>query len=221
MKCITHTRHVRWNSNTETLNQPRSMGKNPVLLVRGHECGMCLVISLLLTCCGQLTAWLTPRWGYLAPQGDKSSRAWWPCPSPQWVWWQAALVIPKPSLTWVSPQVSREGIPAAAGVVTQVTLEGLFTWVQLYMAQKVALLGKGGSTLIALERAFSYGKIEKICENKKILCGNKRKISGRKLFSHCCSVTSTGCRFDITWGFQTKPASFLMLHWLGQFDLKI
>lgn len=64
MKWITHTGLIRWNSNTETLNQPRSMGKNPVLLVKGRECDMCLVISLLLTHCGQLTARLTPRWGY-------------------------------------------------------------------------------------------------------------------------------------------------------------
>ena len=35
------------------------------------------------------------------------------------------------------------------------------------MAQKVALLRKGGSALIALERAFSYGEKEKIGENKK------------------------------------------------------
>ena len=63
--------------------------------------------------------------------------------------------------------MSRESIPATAGVVTQVTLEGLFTRVQLYVAQKVALLCKGGSALIALERAFSYREKEKICENKK------------------------------------------------------
>lgn len=67
----------------------------------------------------------------------------------------------------MSPQVSCEGIPATAGVVTEVALEGLFTRVQLYVAQKVALLCKGSSTLIALERAFSYGEKEKICENKK------------------------------------------------------
>lgn len=94
--------------------------------------------------------------------------------------------------------MSCEGIPATAGVVTEVALEGLFTRVQLYVAQKVALLCKGSSTLIALERAFSYGEKEKICENKKNLHSDKRKISVRKLFSHCCSVTSTGCRFDIT-----------------------
>lgn len=64
MKWITHTGLVRWNSNTETLNQPRSMGKNSVLLVKGRECDMCLVTSLLLAHCDQLTAWLNPRWGY-------------------------------------------------------------------------------------------------------------------------------------------------------------
>lgn len=62
---------------------------------------------------------------------------------------------PAPSLTRVSPQVACEGIPASAGIVTQVTFEGLFARVQLYVAQKVAFLGKRGPALIALERAFS------------------------------------------------------------------
>lgn len=60
-----------------------------------------------------------------------------------------------PSLTRVSPQVACEGIPAPAGVVTEVAFEGLFTRVQLDVAQEVALLRKGGSTLIALEGPFS------------------------------------------------------------------
>lgn len=139
---------------------------------------------LLLKHCGQLTAWLTPTWGYSPPQGEKTSQAWWlPTPlSPQRVWWQVPLDSPTPSLTRVSPQVSREGIPATAGVVTQVTLEGLFTWVQLYVAQKVALLCKGGSALIALERAFSYGEKEKIRENKKSYVVTRERFQWESCF---------------------------------------
>lgn len=89
---------------------------------------------------------------------------------------------PASSLTGVSPEVSCEGIPATAGIVTQVTLEGLFTRVQLYVAQKVALLCKGGSALIALERAFPYGEKEKICENKKSYAVTRERFQWESCF---------------------------------------
>lgn len=52
------------------------------------------------------------------------------------------------------PQVTGEGIPPAAGVVTEVALEGLLPGVQLDVPQQVAFLGEGGPTLVALERPF-------------------------------------------------------------------
>lgn len=58
--------------------------------------------------------------------------------------------------TGVRPQVAREGVPPAAGVVTQVALEGLLPRVQLDVAEQVALLREGGPTLAALERPLSW-----------------------------------------------------------------
>lgn len=54
-------------------------------------------------------------------------------------------------LTGVCAQVTCQGVSTAAGVVAQVTLEGLLSRVELDVAQQVALLGEGGSTLVALE----------------------------------------------------------------------
>lgn len=54
--------------------------------------------------------------------------------------------------------MSGEGVPPAAGVAAQVTLEGLLPRVELDVAQQVALLGEGGPALAALERTFACGQ---------------------------------------------------------------
>lgn len=48
-----------------------------------------------------------------------------------------------------------EGVPPAAGVAAQVTLEGFLPRVELDVAQQVALLGEGGAALAALEGTFT------------------------------------------------------------------
>jgi hypothetical protein len=121
----------------------------------------------------------------------------------------------------VRPQVASKGVPPAAGIVAEVALEGLLSGVQLDVPQQVALLGEGGPTLIALERSFSCGKERRVDSEKKTQHRPKRTAALRQSCFPWGPVTSTGCRFDRTRGFQTKPASSLTLHWLGQFDLKI
>lgn len=66
--------------------------------------------------------------------------------------------------TGVCAQVAREGIPAAAGVVAEVALEGFLAGVQLDVAQQVALLGEGGPALVALERPLPWDSTGE-CEN--------------------------------------------------------
>ena len=51
-----------------------------------------------------------------------------------------------------------EGVPPAAGVAAQVTLEGLLARVELDVAQQVALLGERGAALVALERTLTCGQ---------------------------------------------------------------
>ena len=173
---------IRWNSNTETSNQPRSMGKKQFFRwLRAWDVFSHFFAAKTLWPAHSL---VNPNMGLLASPGqeDLSGSVATNAPSPQWVRWQAPMDGPTPSLTRVSPQVPREGIPATAGVVTQVTLEGFFTWVQLYVAQEVALLCKGGSALIALERAFSYGEKEKVRENKKPCAATRERFQWESCF---------------------------------------
>lgn len=58
-------------------------------------------------------------------------------------------------LTRVGAQVAGEGVPPAAGVAAQVTLEGFLPGVELDVPQQVALLGEGGAALVALEGALA------------------------------------------------------------------
>lgn len=51
-----------------------------------------------------------------------------------------------------------EGVPPAAGVAAKVTLEGFLSRMELDVTQQVTLLCEGGTTLAALERAFSWGQ---------------------------------------------------------------
>lgn len=90
------------------------------------------------------------------------------------------------------PQVAREGIPAAAGIVAEVALERLLARVQLDVAQQVALLGEGGPALVTLEGPLTWARRE---EGSLV-----RRTAARKLFPTGL-VTSTGCRFDRTRGF--------------------
>lgn len=62
--------------------------------------------------------------------------------------------------TRVRPQVAGEGVPSAAGIVAKMAFEGLLTRVQLDVPQEVAFLGKGGPTLVALERPFTWARRE-------------------------------------------------------------
>lgn len=47
-----------------------------------------------------------------------------------------------------------EGVPPAAGVAAQVTLEGFLPRMELDVTQQVALLGERSATLAALERTL-------------------------------------------------------------------
>lgn len=47
-------------------------------------------------------------------------------------------------------------ISSPAGIVAEGTFEGLLARVQLDVAQEVALLGEGGTTLIAMERPLTW-----------------------------------------------------------------
>lgn len=60
------------------------------------------------------------------------------------------------SLTGVCAEVSCERVTAATGVVAEGTFEGLFTGVELDVAQQVALLREGRTTLVTLEWPLSY-----------------------------------------------------------------
>lgn len=51
-------------------------------------------------------------------------------------------------------EVAGESITPAAGVVAEGTLEGLLPRVQLDVAEQVALLGEGGTALVAVEGPF-------------------------------------------------------------------
>lgn len=72
------------------------------------------------------------------------------------------LLTPSPACapgpTGVCPQVAREGVPPAAGIVAEVALEGLLPRVQLDVPQQVALLREGGPALVALEGPLSWGE---------------------------------------------------------------
>ena len=61
----------------------------------------------------------------------------------------------------MSPQVPREGVAPAAGVVAEVALEGLLPRVQLDVPEQVAFLREGGPALAALERPLSCGETER------------------------------------------------------------
>ena len=65
------------------------------------------------------------------------------------------LGVPDRSPTRVCAEVASERITPAAGVVAEGTLEGLLPRVQLDVAQQVALLGEGGTALVAVEGPFS------------------------------------------------------------------
>lgn len=124
--------------------------------------------------------------------------------------------------TGVRPQVASEGVPPAACVIAEMTLKGLLPRVQLDVPKQVALLRERGPALVALERPLAWE--EERGSVRKQLCALARGDRCRtreEVASHGGPVTSTRCRFDRTRGFQTKPASSLTLHWLGQFDLKI
>lgn len=98
--------------------------------------------------------------------------------------------------TGVRPQVAGEGVPPAAGIVAKMAFEGLLTRVQLDVPQEVAFLGKGGPTLVALERPFTWARREEgsmVSTERELL----RSAASRKLFPMGL-VTSTGCRFDRT-----------------------
>lgn len=58
-------------------------------------------------------------------------------------------------LTRVGAQVAAEGVPPAAGVAAQVTLEWFLPRVELDVPQQVALLGERGAALAALERTLA------------------------------------------------------------------
>lgn len=59
-------------------------------------------------------------------------------------------------LTGVCAEVSCECVTAATGIVAEGTFEGLFTGVELDVAQQVALLREGCPTLVTLEWPLSY-----------------------------------------------------------------
>lgn len=122
------------------------------------------------------------------------------------------------------PQVASEGVPPAARVIAEMTLKGLLPRVQLDVPKQVALLRERGPALVALERPFAWEEERGSVRTKLSACARARGDRCRtreEVASHGGPVTSTRCRFDRTRGFQTKPASSLTLHWLGQFDLKI
>lgn len=52
-------------------------------------------------------------------------------------------------------KVSSECVPSPAGVAAEGTFEGLLARVQLYVAEQIALLSEGCSTLIALEGSLT------------------------------------------------------------------
>lgn len=58
--------------------------------------------------------------------------------------------------TGVRPQVAGEGVPPAARIVAEMTLEGLFPRVQLDVPEQVALLREGGPALVALEGPLAW-----------------------------------------------------------------
>ena len=51
--------------------------------------------------------------------------------------------------------MASEGVPPAAGIAAEVTLEGFLPRMELDVAQQVTLLGERGTALAALERSFS------------------------------------------------------------------
>lgn len=146
----------------------------------------------------------TPQegWGLGRMEGQwlRTWSTWSRAPLLRWSWPGIPAMPRKP--TRVRPQVAGEGIPAAAGIVAEVALEGLLARVQLDVAQQVAFLGKGGPALVALERPFTW-----VGEKGRGWLGEKRaraaqedRRAARKLFPMGL-VTSTGCRFDRTRGF--------------------
>lgn len=60
------------------------------------------------------------------------------------------------SLTGVCAEVSCECVTAAAGIVTEGTFKGLFTRMELDVAQQVALLREGRAALVTLEWPLTY-----------------------------------------------------------------
>lgn len=52
--------------------------------------------------------------------------------------------------------MSCECVTTAAGIVTEGTFEGLFTRMELDVAQQVALLCEGRTTLVTLEWPLTY-----------------------------------------------------------------
>lgn len=52
-------------------------------------------------------------------------------------------------------KVSSECVPSPAGVAAEGTFEGLLARVQLYVAEQIALLSEGCSTLIALKGSLT------------------------------------------------------------------
>lgn len=70
------------------------------------------------------------------------------------------LGVPDLRPTRVCAEVASERVAPAAGIVAEGALEGLLPGVQLDVTQQVALLGEGGTTLVAVEGPFP-------CEGKK------------------------------------------------------
>ena len=56
--------------------------------------------------------------------------------------------------TRVCAEVASERVSPAAGIVAEGALEGLLPGVQLDVTQQVALLGEGGTALVAVEGPF-------------------------------------------------------------------
>lgn len=68
--------------------------------------------------------------------------------------------VPDLRPTRVCAEVASERVAPAAGIVAEGALEGLLPGVQLDVTQQVALLGEGGTALVAVEGPFP-------CEGKK------------------------------------------------------
>lgn len=76
------------------------------------------------------------------------------CPSEVFLHCEVRLCV----LTWVSAQVSGQGVPPATGVVAQVTLEGFLSRMEFNVSQQVSFLSERSAALTALERTLTWGR---------------------------------------------------------------